>query len=165
MKIPLTQGQVATVDDEDFEWLSESRWHALWAPNSQSFYARRVVKVGLTWDTRLTIRMHQAVWERHNGPIPDGLTIDHADRDTLNDRLSNLRLATRSQQKQNQGRYRNNTSGYRGVHKHAGKWQARIPVDGTRISLGHFPTPVEAARAYDAAAKIHFDPDFVQLNF
>ena len=157
--IPLTQGQVAIVDATDLEWLSESSWCAARKQLVQTFYAVRRP------DPR---RMHHAIWIHHNGPIPDGLTVDHADRDTLNNCLSNLRLATFSQQSQNRRVPKNNISGYRGVswRKESGKWRATLGrVDGKIISLGTFSDPVEAARAYDAAAKIHHDPEFVQLNF
>jgi hypothetical protein len=110
--------------------------------------------------------MHNVIWEHHNGPTPDGFTVDHADRNSLNNQLSNLRLATRSQQGHNQRLRSTNTSGYRGVtwDKQMGKWQARIMVNGKRIHLGFYADPKEAALAYDAAAKIHYG-EFAVLNF
>ena len=164
--IPLTQDQVALVDDEDYEWLSEFKWHAVWAPSTQSFYPQRSVPPGLEYSNKRLLPMHNAIWTQHNGPIPDGLTVDHKNRNTLEGRLSNLRLATRSQQKQNQGLHRNSTSGYRGVHWHRRdkKWSVSIQVDGKRIYLGYFTDKEDAARAYDVAARIHYG-EFAQLNF
>ena len=160
-EIPLTQSQVALVDAEDFKWLSKAKWYAQWAPCTQSFYAHR------KGSQHQQLRMHNVIWIHHNGLIPEGFTVDHADRDTLNDRLSNLRLATRSQQKQNQRMYGNNTSGYRGVHlrKDHQAWVAYIGVNRERLHLGTFTDPIEAARAYDAAAMLHFGAEFAQLNF
>lgn len=165
--IQLTQDQVAIVDDDDFDWLSEFTWYADWVPCIQGFYASRQVRTGLERPKQRQFRMHQAIWLRYNGPVPKGFTIDHADRVTLNDRLSNLRLATRSQQRLNQGLSSRNTSGYRGVcwYPKYGKWVARIRVDGKNIHLGYFTDLIEGAHAYDAAARIHLDLDFAQLNF
>ena len=110
--------------------------------------------------------MHQAVWEHHNSPIPKGFTVDHINHDTLNNCLSNLRLATYSQQAQNRRLRSNNISGYRGVYfrKDSGRWRAQISVNGKQIHLGHFNDPIEAAHAYDSAARIHHG-EFAQLNF
>jgi hypothetical protein len=61
---------------------------------------------------------------------------------------------------------RDNTSGFKGVHfaRRYGKYQVRIVADGIRYHIGYFDNPVEAARAYDAAArKLH--GDFAALNF
>ena len=160
--IPLTQAQVALIEDGDDDWLSDVKWCAQWAPSTQSFIA---VSRGPRPE-RLTIRMHRVIWEHHNEPIPDGFTVDHINRDTLDNRLSNLRLATNSQQSQNQGLRSNNTSGYRGVcwDKRIGKWWARIQVDGKRMHLGHYDDPIDAALAYDAAA-IEYFGEFAVLNF
>jgi hypothetical protein len=52
-----------------------------------------------------------------NGPIPDGMFIDHFDQDRQNNKISNLRLVTRSENNSNKGKYDNNTSGVNGVYK------------------------------------------------
>lgn len=163
-QIPLTQGQVAIVDDEDYEWLSESTWYA--ARNKESFYAARHIPPGPTSIAR-QFPMHNAVWTHYNGPIPAGLTIDHADRDTLNDQQSNLRLATRAQQAQNHGLRKDNKSGYRGVYWYQPTecWRSMIKVSGQVVHLGYFADPAVAARAFDTSARIHRDPAFAQLNF
>ena len=165
--ISLTQSQVALVAGDDHEWLSLVKWFAHWATNTRSFYATRQVRTGLDHPKQRYLQMHNAIWEHHNEPIPDGFTVDHINRNTLDNCLSNLRLATPSQQKQNQGLQRSNTSGYLGVtwHKSSGKWQARIGVDGKSVYLGLSDDRIEAALAHDAAARIHHDPAFAQLNF
>lgn len=164
--IQLTQGQVALVADEAHDWLSRWRWYALWHPNTRSFRAVRSVTTGLSHPRQRLVHMHRAVWEYYNGPIPDGSTVDHADRDSLNNCLSNLRLATDSQQGQNRRLRSDNTSGYRGVswNKQFSKWRARITVDGKVILLGDFTDPLEAALARDAAARIYHG-EFAVLNF
>lgn len=163
-EISLTQGQVAQVADNDYERLLEVKWLARWNALTQLFYASRQVATGCSKMRHLY--MHNAIWEWHHGPIPDDLTVDHIDRNTLNNQLSNFRLATFSQQMQNRGLFKNNKSGYRGVgwHKGCEKWQARIRVDGKLIHLGYYDDKDDAARAYDAAARIHFG-EFAVLNF
>jgi hypothetical protein len=165
--VTLTQGQVALVPDGDHDWLSSSKWYAKWNSYTKSFYAFSAVPTGLEHPKQQWIRMHNAIWEHHNGPIPVGRTVDHVGHDTLDNRLSNLRLATNSQQAQNRRLRTDNKSGYRGVHWHkaTGKWTASIQVNGKRMHLGLFTDKIEAARAYDAAAAIHHDPAFVQFNF
>lgn len=84
--------------------------------------------------------------------------IDHRDLDTLNNRWSNLREATRSQNAANQSIQIRNTTGFKGVrfHKAAGRYVATIKVNKVAQHLGCFDTPEEAHAAYVAAAKNHF---------
>lgn len=81
---------------------------------------------------------HRVCWELINGPIPTGMTIDHIDHNPLNNRISNLRLATQTEQKRNMPISKNNSSGVVGVcwSKKAKRWRARIGVDGKVIDLG-----------------------------
>jgi len=82
-------------------------------------------------------------------------TIDHRDGDGTNNRLNNLRPATRSQNSANSRRPRHNTSGYKGVglHRGPGKWRATIARKEKKIHLGTFATPQEAHEAYVKAAR------------
>lgn len=91
--------------------------------------------------------------------------VDHRDNDKLNNRISNLRAATRRQNSGNSSLGRNNTSGYRGVSfsSRSKMWHAQIKVNGRQTYLGRFSTPVEAARCYDRAARKHFGR-FAKLN-
>ena len=103
----------------------------------------------------VTYTVSRIIWEIHHGPIPDGLEIDHIDRDRTNDKIDNLRLATRAENLANKGDYSNNTSGYKGVNfnKTVGKWQARANTSGKRISLGYFETieeAIDARRTWEA---------------
>lgn len=92
--------------------------------------------------------------------------IDHINGDRADNRWSNLRKASRSQNSRNTTMLPNNTSGYKGVawHKSANKWVSRISrSDGTAKHLGCFTDPVAAARAYDIAA-IHEHGEFARTN-
>jgi hypothetical protein len=95
--------------------------------------------------------------------VPDGLECDHVNRNPLDNRRKNLRIATSTQQKGNQRILRTtNKSGYRGVcwHKQQGIWRATLKGK----HLGLFRDPIDAARAYDAAAKAYFG-EFAKTNF
>jgi AP2 domain len=81
--------------------------------------------------------------------------VDHKDREaTLDNRRQNLRV-TLDKNQQNQGKHKNNTSGFKGVcwDKRKAQWRARISAGGKSVLLGLFPTALDAAAAYDAAAK------------
>lgn len=92
--------------------------------------------------------------------------VDHEDLNILNNQKSNLRIATRSQNQQNRNVMSNNSTGYKGVfwQKSRGKYLVQIKTETQRIHIGRFSDPIEAAKAYDAAAIKHFGP-FAQLNF
>lgn len=110
-------------------------------------------------------RASRLAWLYMYGEVPSG-QIDHIDRDRANDRISNLRSATQSQNNANTGMRSDNTSGYRGVcwHRPSGRWFARLKKDRRQISLGYFRDAREAARAYDIAAQKMFG-NFASLNF
>lgn len=96
-------------------------------------------------------------WFYVHGEWPPGI-VDHINGDRTDDRVSNLRIATHSQNLYNRGAQRNNSSGFKGVywHKPTRKWRARIMSDGLSRSLGLYDTPEEAHQAYAfAASKLH----------
>lgn len=108
-------------------------------------------------------KVHQLIWEHVHGDIPDDLFIDHINGIRSDNRICNLRLATRTQNGENRKKLaKNNTSCFRGVSlkKSTGKWIAGIKKNGVRIHLGYFQTKEEAYKAYCAAAvKLHsFNP-------
>ena len=93
---------------------------------------------------------HHIVWFLAYNKWPER-DIDHRDGDCCNNRLSNLREATMSQNIANSLRYPT-----RGIEKHGRRWRARIHVDWARIELGSFETREEAVNAYKVAADKHF---------
>jgi hypothetical protein len=95
------------------------------------------------------------------------MVIDHINHNGLDNRKANLRLATAADNARN-ARYpkANTSSRYRGVwyNKQTRKWRAQILVDGKRKQIGYFEREMDAARAYDVAAK-KFHGHFAVLNF
>ena len=102
-------------------------------------------------------KAHRIIWEMVNGPIPEGMLVDHKDRDPFNNRISNLRLATRSQNNSNCKRRKSNKSGYHGVTwcEDLMKWHPRLKVNGKVILLGYFDDVKDAAAAWEEGARIH----------
>jgi hypothetical protein len=107
-------------------------------------------------------RAHRLAWVYVHGPIPEDAEPDHIDRNSSNNAIDNLRLATFQQQNRNIGLRSDNRSGFKGVHFHPSqrgpkKWRAQITIDGRHICLGHFRNPDDAHSAYVQAAIRHFD--------
>lgn len=100
--------------------------------------------------------LHQIIWFLHHGCIPK--EIDHINQDKHDNRIENLRACSRRQNTGNTTLRTTNTSGYKGAFfaRHANKWRASIKVNTRAIHLGYFNDPLDAARAYDAAAIRYF---------
>jgi len=98
------------------------------------------------------------IWRENYGELPpNGLVIDHKDRNRNNNDITNLRLATHQQNSYNQWKY--NPNGLKGIYNCGRKtkpWQAQIRIDGKKVNLGRFKTKEEAHEAYRKAAKEHF---------
>lgn len=151
--IALTRGQIAIVDAADYDWLMQWNWHA--AITANGFYARRIEPVNRF------IYMHRAIM----GASAE-IEVDHIESDKmLDNRRSNLRLATSAQNQCNTKRRTDNTSGYKGVswYKRDAMWRASVQVAGNTIFLGSFTSNVDAAHAYNFAA-IVLHGEYAQLN-
>jgi hypothetical protein len=143
---------VALVSDEDFEWLNQWVWHL----SKCGYVVRQKSVPGKTASgrqKRKNVTMHRLVLT-----TIAPLTVDHINRNRLDNRRENLRPATRSQQIQNRSINKITHSGYKGVHWHSlkEKWQARIKVNGVRKSLGYYDTKEKAHEAYKNAAIKYF---------
>lgn len=125
----------------------------------QSGYKRVTLGRGLSQPVQ------RVAWAIHYGKWPsEDLIVDHIDRDRKNNRLENLRLATRAENMRNRTSADGSSSKYLGVSKHHRKWKARIKLEDGEICLGSFDTEEQAAIAYDCAAVV-YHRDFASLNF
>lgn len=161
-EIPLTQGQVAIVDAADYDWLMQWNWNARWNSTAKSYYAVRNNKRDKQ-GRQSPVSMHREILGLQKGDKRQG---DHANHDTLDNRRSNLRIATQIESSQNRGTRADNTSGYKGVFIMRNWAYARITVNRVPILLGRFPNnPVgrlASSRLYQQAAKKYFGEFFCE---
>ena len=131
-------GSIVKVDTDDVPILSSYVWHV--DPNG--YVIGRVDGV--------TTKMHRFLLRLDNGGAEE---VDHINRDKLDNRRSNLRIATRSENCFNRGIQSTNTSGYIGVYKHVqmNKWCAQMNKDGHRMYLGYYDSIDDAVSARRAA--------------
>lgn len=104
-------------------------------------------------------RVSRLVWVFHNGPIPEGLEIDHVDRNRLNNDVANLRIVTSCDN--NRNRSIKGASRFRGIHWHKQnqQWRVWVRVNGPQLHIGYSRSEVTAAALYDAAMNYAFGPD------
>jgi len=164
-RIPLTQGQYAIVDPEDYERLVRLRWRATKSRNT--YYAIRSITVS---GKRSFEMIHRVIMKAELKKIPYHLRkevlIDHINHNGLDNRKANLRLATRAQNSRNRRPVGRGSSKYKGVmcRKSDGLFIAEIRAGRQKIYLGCFRSEKEAAKAYDEAAK-KYHGEFASVNF
>ena len=154
-EIALSRGIVAQVDDADFSWLNQWKWHSqvYRRSHSTSIYAcRNVLRPNGQYGT---MGMHRQILGLDFG---DPRFADHINHDTLDNRRTNLRIATREENMRNRKTNKNNTTGFKGVsfHPKVGRYRAGIRLKGKLVYLGWADTPEAAHAIYCAAAKEHF---------
>lgn len=155
-KIPLTQCKFALVDDADFDWLNQWKWHTL--KGGKNFYAQRNVQSG---DKRRKVLMHREI-------LPGPARVDHRDRDGLNNQRGNLRAASHRQNIHNQRKREGRTTPFKGVYPRTNgakepRWESQIRINGCLRYLGLFSDEKDAARAYNNAA-VEAYGKFARLN-
>lgn len=152
-RVPLPHGMFTIVDTADAHLVTGGH---RWRVNSHGYAIRGGGRARIP-----AVSMHRLIL-----CAPKGSEVDHINGDKLDNRRSNLRLCAHAENLRNSAPYRNNTSGFKGVtwHTQSCKWRATIKVNYRQISLGLYASAIEAAHAYDEAARAHFGP-YARINF
>ena len=156
-RIYLDEGLWTILDEKDYYRYAGFKWCI--GGDEGKFYAVRGQRIGP--DDLKIVRLHRLIMD-----APKGLLVDHENGDSLDNRRSNLRLATHSQNQCNRRKRKNTSSRFRGVYfrKENRKWAAFISVAGKKIFLGYFDSEIQAAKTYDEAAG-KYRGEFARLNF
>ena len=151
-KVPLTGGNYALVDDEDYRNVSGFRW------KEPGGYAAHNSRKG---GRPFTVYMHRLITA-----APGGMKVDHRNHDGLDNRKANLRVCTHSQNHMNRVKLVGRSSRYKGVSWHAGRgqWRAYLTLDGTQRHIGYFDNETHAALGYDMWAHTLFG-QYALTNF
>lgn len=165
VEVLISRGATTLISAEDEHWVTMYAWQL-----DKRGYVRRSIRITPGRSGKKSkVFLHRAVANAQPGQL-----VDHIDGNPLNNQRGNLRLATPQENSRNVQRSKNRKAGkFKGVYliKKSGKYGAAIgagekkPNGKSRLLyLGCFPTPEEAARAYDAAARLHFGP-YAATNF
>lgn len=146
------------VDDELFDYLNQWEWKLI-----AGGYVGRATRTESEDHRVKVIMLHRTV-----NQTPDSLLTDHISGDKLDNRRNNLRSATHAQNMANRKINKTNKSGFKGVYydKHMSRikrWKAVIHNQGKVLTIGHYHTPQEAARAYDGTA-VKFRGEYARIN-
>ncbi len=154
--IPLIHGGNTLVDEEDYEHINQ--WE--WFQHSAGYAARNPKTSEIRGQKRKLVFIHRIVMNMKIGEITD-----HINGNTLDNRKCNLRICTASQNAQNKKPCLKFSSQYKGVswNKKRKRWRVSIKKDGKAYELGRFKNEIDAAKAYNEAAKKLFGP-FARLN-
>jgi hypothetical protein len=151
-EVELTKGAIATIDEIDLPVVQPYFW-SLRIDEHRRYAIRNLRRPG---GGQITMAMHRLIMGTQDG----GSIVDHRDGDGLNNTRANLRVTEQSYNLGNSRRRKDNTSGFKGVYAHQGRW--RLGIAGR--SRGLFDTAEEAARAYDEKARELWG-EFAQVNF
>ena len=149
MLIPLTKNKFAIIDDKDCELVSGYSWQ------ENHGYARTAIYHD---KSQRYIYMHRLIME-----CPESLEVDHINNNKLDNRWTNLRLCSRSENVRNVHKRKDSLLRYRGIIKARNRFKARIQIEGKRICSLSFKTQEEAAKEYNRLAKLHHK-EFASLN-
>lgn len=141
-------------DESDHEIVNRYTWHIIGFEYPYAITWVRDIKVRYK-----AVRMHRLILG-----VYDNRIVDHRNRNTLDNRRSNIRICTHSENSKN--KKGSGKSKFLGVHflNKINKWVARIQTGVERKHLGVFESESDAAKAYDAAARIYHG-EFANLNF
>jgi hypothetical protein len=157
-RIYLGEGEWTILEPADYYRLNDFSWYLM--GKNDKFYVVRTAKVGN--GRYKTVSMHREIMN-----APRGRMVDHKNCDSQDNRRENLRFATPAENVRNRSKTRSKTSSrYIGVcrDKKRNRWAAHLKHNNKDIWLGRFDNEIEAAKAYDEAAK-EYHGEFAHLNF
>lgn len=140
-KVPLSNGEVTLVSDEDYELVMQWKWK-----KSRHGYATRCIYVGDGKFSALYLHILIA------GKVK-GKTVDHENTDKLDNQRHNLLHVSKSRNNRNKGKPKTNTSGFLNVSKSRKRWRAYYKLNNKFHSLGTYDTPEEAYVVAEAKRK------------
>jgi hypothetical protein len=157
-KIPLTQGQMALVDDCDFSKLSKFKWYYA------NGYAVRNERIDINHKSGIR-RQKRIAMHRYILNAQDNHYVDHCNGNRSDNRRLNIRICTCGDNQRNKPKPKNNTTGFKGVcvDKRNGKFVTRICLNNKIIYVGYFDSVKKAASAYNKAA-LKYHGEFANLN-
>jgi hypothetical protein len=158
IKSKIKGNHVILIDDSDFDLFNQYSWYV--SLHCNSWYAVTTVDKNNSPSGKKHIYLHRLLLG-----FPKNKTVDHKDGNGLNNCRHNIRVASFSQNNANLPIRIDNTSGFKGVsfQKNISKFYAYINKDGKRTPLGYHDHAVDAAKAYNEAAKKYFG-EFALLN-
>ena len=145
-KIKLTHNKYVLIDNEDFDLCNSYRWFYMNNKLAGYGYASFTKTIK---GKRKVIRMHNIIMRP-----PQGYEVDHINRDTLDNRRTNLRICTRGENMANRGVFKNNKLGLKNIRRRNGKYQVRVQREGVPICLGTFSKLSEAIRTATSSASV-----------
>lgn len=150
-EIPLTKGKVAIVDDGDFERVNRLKWHL----HAGGYAGCKDWSGG----NRTYVYMHRLILN-----APRGTEVDHINGNKLDNRRSNLRMATRKENSRNGKGMPARKSQYKGISFYDNAYHVRVMLDGKQMNFGRYKSEHLAAKVYDYAA-LGLHREFSRLNF
>lgn len=147
-RLKLSTGEFTFLDSEDYLKFCKYSWYG--HKNGKTTYVERMK---CSKGKRISIKLHRVILK-----APPGVEVDHINRNGLDNRKCNLRLASRIENCRNLSKRSGGSSKYKGVDWRAAhkKFRARITVNKRLIELGYFESAKKAALAYDRAAVKYF---------
>lgn len=156
-RVPLSMGRFAIIDECDAKLVSRYLWGTIPSRDGNGY------ALGHIPGSKKYVLMNRLILGVEDEP---DVEVDHKSRNTLDNRRSNLRRATRTENARNKRRRSSSRNKYKGIRyeKREQKWRARICVEGKYINGQYYETEIEAAHEYDRLAHLHHG-EFASPNF
>lgn len=156
------KGHEVLIDKDKIELVLKYKWH-ISKSGENSFYVATNIPIG---NKQKKLFLHRLIL--NSSSETNTLLVDHINRNSLDNRLCNLRLCTFSENARNSSSRKNSSSKYLGVSIRSKKYKKRIYAAQIKdfkkiIKLGYFANEIEAAKAYNEAA-IKYHGEFANLN-